>query len=688
MTTTSRFAGHFASPSLPDRRSLFKTGAALLLSAMLLALAPPLHAQTAASKIAADLQQVIAAPSTPSLSWAKDLDGLRHVKALVVASSSDPDLVALRNDVLARGGTVYMRFVSVAALSVMLPANQVAAIAARADVQSVSPNRLTARTASTLEFATGTLTSNVRTYSNATTYAGLDGTNVGIAVLDSGVLEHHTNLLAKDGTTQRVKKAVDFQRVGDATLLGVKDWTKGIDASAGLYPGSPSMATYEANIDYLAINKPDLYGHGTHVASIAAGRGYYQTPDSTGIAPNANLYDVKVLDGNGYGQMSDVIAGIDWVIYHAKEYNIRVMNLSLAADSTETWQTDPLARAARSAVAAGITVVVAAGNFGQNASNAERFGTISSPGHDPSVITVGSANTKATAARNDDTINLFSSRGPTRGSYIDAGGVRRIDNLLKPDLVAPGNKIVGALATDKAGAGGAWNFLAKTYPVLSSPYPVPNSDGKTALMNLSGTSIAAPAVAGAVALMLQANPGLTPPLIKAMLQYSAQPIAGASLLQQGAGLLNVDGAVRLAKVLRTDIRTAVEAGTIAAGANLLASGKVMPTRTSTINSQTFNWSRIVYVGGTQVVSGDALFTKYQPVWDHRLAWAGKVARRSTVSYWPAASGVPANTFVKSIVAAPASNQSLVTAGVEERNNCDFERIICDQGGCLTVPAVR
>ncbi len=450
------------------------------------------HAQTASSKIAADLQQVISAPSTPKISWTKDIDNVRHVKALVIASSTDPNLTALRADVMARGGTVYLRYVSVAALSVMLPANQVAAIAARSDVLSISPNRMTARTASTLEHATGTLTSNVRTYSNATTYCGLDGTGVGIAVLDSGVLEHHTNLLGKDGTTQRVKKAVDFQRVGDATALGVKDWTKGIDASAGLYPGSATMATYETNINYLAINQPDLYGHGTHVASIAAGRGYYQATDSTGVAPNADIYDVKVLDGNGVGQLSDVLAAIDWVIYHAKEYNIRVMNLSLAADSTETWQTDPLARAARSAVAAGITVVVAAGNFGQNASGAERFGTISSPGHDPSVITVGSANTKGTAVRNDDTVNLFSSRGPTRGSYVDAAGVRRVDNLLKPDLVAPGNKIVGALATDKAGAGGSWNYLAKTYTVLSSAYTLPNKDGKTALMNLSGTSVAAP----------------------------------------------------------------------------------------------------------------------------------------------------------------------------------------------------
>jgi serine protease AprX len=100
---------------------------------------------------------------------------------------------------------------------------------------------------------------------------------------------------------------------------------------------------------------------------------------------------VKVLDDLGYGQTSDVIAAIDWVIYHAREFNIRVMNLSLASDSTESWQTDPLARAVRSASAAGITVVVAAGNFGKGSGPGagEIYGTISSPGHEPSVITVG-----------------------------------------------------------------------------------------------------------------------------------------------------------------------------------------------------------------------------------------------------------------------------------------------------------
>jgi subtilisin family serine protease len=327
-----------------------------------------------------------------------------------------------------------------------------------------------------------------------------------------------------DGKTTRVKRAVDFLKVGDATAVGVKDWTPGVDASASLYPGSATMATYESKIASDGTDRADLYGHGTHVASVAAGRGAYQANDSSGIAPGANLYDVRVLDGRGLGQMSDVLAGIDWVIYHAKQYNIRVMNLSLAADSAESWQTDPLARAVRSATAAGITVVVAAGNFGLGAGQ-ERYGTISSPGNDPTVITVGSANTHGSAARSDDTLNYFSSRGPTRGSLIDARGVRRVDNLLKPDLVAPGNRIIGALSSDKAGAGGSWNWLAKTYGVLSSPYGTSGQQkSKAQLLNLSGTSVAAPVVAGTVALMLQANPGLTPPLIKAILQYTAQPL--------------------------------------------------------------------------------------------------------------------------------------------------------------------
>ena len=102
---------------------------------------------------------------------------------------------------------------------------------------------------------------------------------------------------------------------------------------------------------------------------------------------------MRVLNGDGFGTVSDAIAGIEWVIFHARQYNIRVLNLSLASTSTETWQTDPLCAAVRSAAAVGITVVVAAGNFGQSSAGLEVYGAVGSPGDDPAVITVGSSTT-------------------------------------------------------------------------------------------------------------------------------------------------------------------------------------------------------------------------------------------------------------------------------------------------------
>ncbi|MDH5340862.1 MAG: S8 family serine peptidase, partial [Rubrivivax sp.] len=640
----------------PTRRGLFRIGSVgvLALAAVSLGVSPAWAARAAKStsstslastetlvvqtgtvtspKIAADLLAAINASSTPRLSWAKDIDGVRYVKAIVVGTpTADPELTSLRNSVLAAGGSIYFRYTSVAALSVLLPAQRVIDIANRADVQTLSPNRMTARTATTLtpshlEQATGV--TGVRSRSQATPlgYSGLDGAGIGIAVLDSGVMPAHALFADANGAT-RVRKALNILKTGDVTTTALKDWTPGVDQSAALYPASPTLASFASKTNNAGSNFTDGYGHGTHVAGVAAGRDLHEALDTTGIAPGATLFDVKVLDDKGFGQLSDVLAGIDWVIYYARTLNIRVLNLSLAADSTEGWQTDPLARAVRSASAAGITVVVAAGNFGQAANGAERFGTISSPGHDPSVITVGSANTRGTGDRADDSVNFFSSRGPTRGASVGADGVRRVDNLLKPDLVAPGNKIVSALSVSDVSMS-TWSLLPQKHWELG--WGLPNSTyGGRSVMRLSGTSIAAPVVAGAAALLLQANPGLTPPLVKAILQYTAQPIAGANLLQQGAGLLNIEGAVRLAQALRTDVAAAVQAGTIAPGAALLAAGKAMPEPVTLLDGKKIPWSRIVVAGGSHVLSGSALFTQYQPIYDPRLTWVRDIATRRT-----------------------------------------------------------
>jgi serine protease AprX len=227
---------------------------------------------------------------------------------------------------------------------------------------------------------------------------------------------------------------------------------------------------------------------------------------------------------------------------------------------------------------------------------AERYGATSSPGHEPSAITVGALNTRGSAVRSNDSVNLFSSSGPTRSSFVDTSGVRHVDNLLKPDLVAPGNKVLGAKSVD--------NRDLKTLCLLPSVHP-----------RLARWPCCC-----------KPTPGLTPPLIKASLQYSAQPVAGANLLQQGRGLLNVAGAVQLAWALCTDVSTVIEAGTLASGANLLANGKAFPKSSTSLNGQSFKWRRVVYVGASR--SSAVKRCSASSSRSGTTAWFGPVASRS------------------------------------------------------------
>ncbi len=323
---------------------------------------------------------------------------------------------------------------------------------------------------------------------------GVDGAGVGVALIDSGVVSWHDDL-GPDRVTH-FSDFVEFQPV-----------------------------------------PYDDYGHGTHVAGIIAGSGYDSNGARRGIAPGASLVVLKVLDEDGNGYISNVIAALEYAVENRARFNIRVVNLSVAAGVYESYTTDPLTLAAKRAVEAGIVVVTAAGNYGKSPKGAAQYGGITAPGNAPWVITVGAASHNGTASRADDAVAAFSSRGP---SYIDYAA--------KPDVVAPG---VGIESLADASS-----FLFASHPAARLWGTVDTATPP--YLSLSGTSMAAPVVTGTVALMLQANPALTPNLVKAILQYTAEHRAKYDDLTQGAGFLNARGAVQLAKHLGGD-RTALSA---------------------------------------------------------------------------------------------------------------------------------
>src|SRR6185503_3172701 len=189
-----------------------------------------------------------------------------------------------------------------------------------------------------------------------------------------------------------------------------------------------------------------------------------------------------------------------------------------------------------------------AGNDGTDSTGRKIYGRIHAPGNDPSVITVGASNTLGTDSRADDVVTTYSSRGPTR-SYRTEDGVKYYDKIIKPDLVAPGNKLISAE--------GRGNQIVSQFPQLEC---TPGSNSNHKMMRMSGTSMATPLVSGAVSLLLQANQKLTPNLVKMMLMYTAPPLDVYNMLEQGAGQLNIEGAIRLAKLVRTDLTTTTPLG--------------------------------------------------------------------------------------------------------------------------------
>ncbi len=275
--------------------------------------------------------------------------------------------------------------------------------------------------------------------------AGLTGKGVTVAVVDSGIDAKHPDL-------------------ADAV-------TAAVDLSGGR-PGAG-----------------DAYGHGTHVASIITGSGVAHERGYRGVAPDALLQDVKVLDEDGRGTESTILAGLEWAATHGA----KVANVSLGIDFSADGSDLLSAAVDRLTAQTGTLFVVAAGNSGPDA------GTIASPAAAESALTVG-------AVDREDRLAYFSARGPR---YLNEG--------VKPDITAPGVGIVAALA----GAG--------------------HTDGP--YMARSGTSMAAPHVAGAAAILAAQHPDWTPAQLKATLMGTAVPGSGYSVYEQGAGRLDLARAV-------------------------------------------------------------------------------------------------------------------------------------------------
>ncbi|MCM3871703.1 MAG: S8 family serine peptidase, partial [Pyrinomonadaceae bacterium] len=381
-----------------------------------------------------------------------------------------------------------------------------------------------------------------------------DGAGVGIAIVDSGIYSAHVAFLNAATNTTRIVKSVDF--TGDGRT-------------------------------------DDPYGHGTHVAAAAAGNGMVSSGKYIGIAPQANIVNLRVLNSQGIGTVSGLLSALDWIYTNRTTYNIRVVNLSLGLLALTSYEDDPVCLAARRLANAGVVVVAAAGNNGKNSAGQKIYGQIHSPGNEPSVITVGAVNTFGTDNRADDKVATYSSRGPTRSYSTDTYGVKHFDNLVKPDLVAPGNKLVFAEAPN--------SVLLQQNAGLDAGVSTTASRKQ---MILSGTSVAAPLVAGAAALMLQANPTLTPNMVRMLLMYTSQQLANFNTLEQGAGQLNVDGAVLMAKAVRTTLN-----GSTPLNASLLSVSAPNPQTSISygVSNFTFSWAQGI-VFGNSFLAGPSLIT--------------------------------------------------------------------------------
>ncbi len=385
----------------------------------------------------------------------------------VVIRTSPGATAAVTRSVRADGGTVSVPLPLIDGFAARIPAGLESRLRADARVLAVEPDSRVAVQGT----ASGPATQSdylQEVGADSVHRAGWDGSGVTVAVVDTGV-DQVPDLAGRlvpvlDDRTGRVAPCENLSGEADCT---------------------------------------DNYGHGTFMAGIIAGSGASSGGKYQGVAPGARILSVKIAGRDGSADVSNVLAAIQWVVSFRDRYGIRVLNLSLGTDSTQSTLVDPLNYAVERAWQAGVTVVVAASNRGPLP------GTISKPGDDPWVLTVGAVDDRGTPTVDDDELPLFSGRGPTAG-----------DGWAKPDLVAPGAHLVSLTA-----------------PGSTIDRQFPSSLGAGYGLG-SGTSMAAAVVSGSVALMLDANPTLAPDSVKFALTATARPAASTSPFDVGAGVVD------------------------------------------------------------------------------------------------------------------------------------------------------
>ncbi|MGZ9221226.1 MAG: S8 family peptidase [Anaerolineales bacterium] len=361
-----------------------------------------------------------------------------------------------------------------------------------------------------------------------------------------------------DDVTIEYARASDFRSAvhadqlaldGQGVTVAVID--SGINPHADLQVSASGGSRVLTDVSMMPSTTPaDGYGHGAHVAGIIGGNGTMSNGTHMGMAPMVNLINVKVSNDVGMSLGSDLIAGLQWVYDNRVTYNIKVVNISVNSSVAESYHTSPIDAAVELLWFNGIVVVVSAGNSGA--------GTLYPPANDPFVITVGAIDEMGTPSLSDDVVASFSAYGITE------------DGFTKPDLVAPGRNVISLLASTNA-----------TAYIHHPDFRVDNY-----YFRMSGTSMSAPVVSGAVALLLQDEPNLNPDQVKYRLMATAN--AGWMCAATGmtcAGPIELNGSPAGAGYL--DVYAAVH-GTTTESAN----AGTLPSQMLSTGSDPITWGSV------------------------------------------------------------------------------------------------